>query len=225
MFIDRKKSSHVVFVIVLMVVSPLSLFSQTQRGLGIDAGMLFNSNQAIGFHYSITYNWLIKKYLVLSAGAMFYHTKPDVAGWSTASGASYVLDERIMHLNGIVSMTTMCPVIARSGLFLSGSFFFEPVPVNYISVDKTMVNGNEYHSETIGKFRYSGFSPGVIAEGGIYHDFGRGSRGLKVFLGFGIGWYDAYSAYRHCSLDHQSLSGHVPNERVYYSLSVKLIGL
>lgn len=212
-------------MLVGLIIGSTSLLSaQTKKGLGLDASMYFNSNQEIDFSTSITYNWLLNRHISLSAGAMFFYLKPDLPGWNTESGIGYELNDNVMHFNGVVSATFMQPVITNTGLYVNGSFFFEPIPLNYISIDKNVNSNGQYNSKSIGKFRYSAFSPGVFAETGIYHDLKRGNKILKLFIGFGVGWYDIYSAYRNYTIDNQKLSNYISNEKVYYRLSVRLAG-
>lgn len=223
-FLTPVMKVRIIIITILIATIPFNLFSQPRKGFGLDAGMYFNSDQAIGSHYSITYNWLMREYLSLSAGVMFFHIKPDFIEWNSSQGVSYDLDNRVMHFNGIASITFMYPVVNHTGLYLNGSFFFEPVPLDYVSINKNTVNGNQYNSKSIGKFYYSHFAPGVFAEAGIYHDFIKKEKLLKFFLGIGIGWYDVYSVYRHCTLDNQNLSNHIPDEKKYYRISVRLTG-
>jgi hypothetical protein len=202
-------------IVSILCFYPVNLRSQNKKGLGGDIGMSFNSNQQPLFHYSITYNWLIRKNLIVSTGGMLLYSKLD-ENWG-----SYALKENVIRLNSISSLTYTLPLYKQTGLYENTSFIFEPIPVDYISIDKYSDNGHN----SKGKYIYSGFIPGVFLEAGVYHNFIKNNKMLKLFCGIGYGWYDPFIDYRNTTLDGQNLSTHIPNDKNYYRLSLKIIGL
>jgi hypothetical protein len=203
----------------------LPIFSQTKRGLGVDAAVYSAPKMDVAFHYGLSYNWMLNKRLTLSAGAMLFHTKTDAAGWNDTPYTSYLLDEEtVIHLNAVVSATIVSPTVWNTGLYFNGSAFAQPIPLDYVSITKTETHNNVYKSKDIGKYRYSKFTPGAFAEAGIYHDIKRNDRLLRLFLGFAIGYYDPYSTYRNTVLDGQTLSPYFPENNVYYRLALRIFG-
>lgn len=202
-------------------------FAQKQRGLGGDVGLYFNSDQNIGFHYSISYHWMLNKYIGTSVGAMFFHTKLDSPGWwGENQKVFYSLEnDNVKHFNITSSLFAICPIIKNTGLYNHTSLFFEPIPIENISLNKTIHNTQREEYKTLNKTQYSRFSPGIFTEVGIYHDFKKGENNLKLFCGFGYGWYDVYSAFQLCTIDNQQLSKHIPTDKKYYRISIKIIGL
>jgi hypothetical protein len=200
-------------------------FAQGQRGLGGDIGLYLNSNQNIGFHYAVNYHWMLNKYIGTSVGAMFFHTKLDSPGWYGENQKTfYSLDnDKVKHLNVTSSVFALCPMIKSTGLYSHTSFFFEPVPIDNISLNKTTFSTQGKQYETFDKTQYSRFSPGIFTEIGIYHEFKREGNSLKLFLGFGYGWYDIYSAFNRCTIDKQRLSEHVPTDKNYYKISIRIL--
>ncbi len=205
----------IILTMVLFFFSPMPLKSQVKKGFGGDAGMSFNSNQEILLHCSFTYNWIIHNRLILSTGGMFMHSKLNES-WD-----SYSLTDNMIRLNSVSSVAYTTPTLMQTGLYGKGSFLFSPIPVNYISIDKYSSN----ISTSKGKIIYSGFIPGAFLETGIYHNFIKGNHTMKLFLGIGYGWYDPYADYRSTTIDGQKLSAHIPNDKNYYQLSLKVIGL
>lgn len=202
-------------------------FAQRQRGLGGDVGLYFNSNQNIGFHYSISYHWMLNKYIGTSVGAMFFHTKLDSPGWWVENQKIFYSfnNENIKHFNISSSIFATFPIIKNTGLYNHTSLFFEPIPIDNISLNKTTYNTQREEFEQLNKTQYSKFSPGIFTEVGIYHDLKKGESSLKLFYGVGYGWYDVYSAFQRCTIDNQQLSKHIPTDKNYYRISIKIIGL
>jgi hypothetical protein len=206
---------------------PQYLFAQKQRGLVGDIGLYFNSIQNIGFYYAVSYHWMLNKYIGTSVGAMFFHTELDSPGWWRENQKTFysLENDKVEHLNVMPSVFAICPIIKSTGLYTHTSFFFEPVPIDNISLNKTSFSAQGQQYETLDKTQYSRFSPGIFTEIGIYHDFKKEGNGFKLFLGFGYGWYDVYSAYEHCTIDKQRLSELVPSDKNYYKISIRTIGL
>lgn len=219
--------TYILLLFIFCLTSPQYSFAQKQRGLGGDVSLYFNSDQNIGFHYSISYHWMLNKYIGTSVGAMFFHTKLDVPGWWVKyQKVFYSLEnDNVKHFNIISSFFATCPIIKNTGLYNHTSLFFEPIPVENISLNKTIHNTQREEFETLNKTQYSRFSPGIFTEVGIYHDFKKGENSLKLLCGFGYGWYDVYSAFQHCTIDNQQLSRHIPTDKKYYRISIKIIGL
>lgn len=213
------------FIFSINFFQPLS--AQKQRGMGGDIGLYFNSNQNIGFHYSISYHWMLNKYVGTSVGAMFFHTKLDSPGWWGENQKTFysLENDNVKHFNITSSLFAICPIIKNTGLYNHTSLFFEPVPIDNISLNKTIYNTQREESETLNKTQYSRFSPGIFTEIGIYHDLKKEDNNLKLFCGFGYGWYDVYSAFQRCTIDNQQLSKHIPTDKNYYRISIRIIGL
>jgi hypothetical protein len=200
---------------ILFLLQPSHSIAQVKKGLGIDGGMYFNSNEELLFSTSVTYNWLINKNLILSTGGMLVHSKLDKS-WGV-----YSLDENVLRLNSVSSATYICPIYKQTGIYGSGSFIFEPIPFDYISIDKQ----TESKNVSKGKYIFSRFTPGAFLETGIFHSFNKNNKALKLFCGIGYGWYDPFADYRSCTLDGQNLSSHIPQDKNYYRISVRLLGL
>lgn len=219
--------TYVLLLFIFCVISPQHSFAQKQSGFGGEAGLYFNSGQNIGFHYSIGYHWMFNQFIGASVGAMFFHTKLDSPGWwADNRRVFYSLEnDNVKHFNITSSFFVTCPIIKNMGLYSHTSLFFEPIPIEHISLNKTIRNASREELKTLSKIQYSGFSPGIFTEMGIYRDFKKGEHKLKLFCGFGYGWYDVYSAFQRCVIDKQQLSEHVPTDKRYYRISIKIIGL
>lgn len=219
--------TYILLLFIFCFTSPQYSFAQKQRGLGGDVSLYFNSNQDIGFHYSISYHWMLNKYVGTSVGAMFFHTKLDSPGWWVENQKVFysLENDNVKHFNITSSFFATCPIIKNTGLYNHTSLFFEPIPIENISLNKTIHNTQREEFKTLNKTQYSRFSPGIFTEVGIYHDFQKGENNLKLFCGFGYGWYDVYSAFQHCTIDNQQLSRHIPTDKKYYRISIKIIGL
>lgn len=202
-------------------------FAQKQRGLGGDVSLYFNSDQNLGFHYAINYNWMLNKYIGVSVGGMFFHTKLDSPGWwRNNQKVFYSLNNtNVRHFNISSSLFVVYPIIKRTGLYNHSSLFFEPIPIENISLNKTSNDANEERIKTISSTLFSRFSPGIFTEVGMYYNFEKEGNYLKLFCGFGCGWYDVYSAFRHGIIDNQKLSEHITTDNRYYRISIKIIGL
>jgi hypothetical protein len=207
------------------LVNTVCPLAQNRRTLSIDGGLYANSNNDVAAHVSVSRNWLFSPYFGVSAGAMLLFATLDDAGWSTKEQTvRYSIDEKkVQHLNIVLSAFYMRPLVRNTGIYGNGSILFEPVPFDYISIEKW--TGNDPISENRGKFQYSGFSPGAFAEAGLFHDFKKRNKGFRLFIGFGYGWYDMYAAYRRTTIDGQKLSFHVPSDNYYKRITVKLMGL
>lgn len=219
--------TYILLLFIFCLTSPQYSFAQKQRGLGGDVSLYSNSNQDIGFHYSISYHWMLNKYVGTSVGAMFFHTKLDSPGWWVENQKVFysLENDNVKHFNITSSFFATCPIIKNTGLYNHTSLFFEPIPIENISLNKTIHNTQREEFKTLNKTQYSRFSPGIFTEVGIYHDFKKGENNLKLFCGFGYGWYDVYSAFQHCTIDNQQLSRHIPTDKKYYRISIKIIGL
>lgn len=219
--------TYILLLFIFCFTSSQYSFAQKQSGLGGDVSLYFNSDQNIGFHYSISYHWMLNKYIGTSVGAMFFHTKLDSPGWwAENQKAFYSLEnDNVKHFNITSSFFAICPIIKNTGLYNHTSLFFEPIPIENISLNKTIHNTQRDEFKTLSKTQYSRFSPGIFTEVGIYHDLKKGENSLKLFCGFGYGWYDVYSAFQRCTIDNQQLSKHIPTDKKYYRISIKIIGL
>jgi hypothetical protein len=226
-----KRARYIILIAGCLLANAVCLLAQRQKELAIDGGLYGNSSN-VALHFSVSENWLFNPNFGVSAGAMFLLAPPlDVAEWSDAGQTNRysVDDNNVWHLNIILSAFYMRPLIRNTGIYGNGSFLFEPVPFDYISVEKRA--GNDWYQvpEERGKLQYSGFSPGAFAEAGLFHDFKarEGKKGLRVFVGFGYGWYDMYAAFRRATIDGQKLSTQIrtPLDNYYKRITIKLMGI
>ncbi|NDW12162.1 hypothetical protein D0T50_04560 [Bacteroides sp. 214] len=188
---------------------------------------MYGNKDEVGFHYAVNYNWMLNKYIGTSVGAMIYHYKVDGIGWQASNQNIYYSldDENYKHINITSSLFFLLPLSKTIGLYNHNSFFFEPVPLESVSLDKTTYGAEGEQTKTVSKLQYSRFSPGVFSEIGLYCNLNKKENRLKLFLGFGCGWYDVYSAFRHCTIDKQRLEEYVTRNKAYYRISLKLIDL
>lgn len=84
---------------------------------------------------------------------------------------------------------------------------------------------NDAVSENIGKYQFNGFSPGTFLEMGLVQYLSSDKNGLRLFIGFGYGWYDMYAGYNRAVIDGQKISSHIPDKNLYQRISIRLIGL
>ena len=218
--------TYILLLFIFCFTSSQYSFAQKQRGWGGDVSLYFNSNQNIGFHYAVSYHWMLNKYVGTSVGAMFFHTKLDSPGWwGENQKVFYSLEnENVKHFNVTSSFFVTYPIFKNTGLYNHTSLFFEPIPIEYISLNKTIHNSQRKESKEVNRVQYSRFSPGAFTEVGVYHDFKKRENGLKLFCGLGYGWYNVYSAFQNCTIDNQQLSRHIPTDKKYYRVSIKVIG-
>lgn len=117
----------------------------------------------------------------------------------------------------------MRPLIGNTGIYGNGSFLFEPIPFDYISIEKRTGNDLNRQPEIIEKFQFTKFSPGVFAEAGLFHHFKRGDKGFRLFIGLGYGWYDMYTVYRRVTFDGQTLSKFLPQDNNYSRITIRIM--
>lgn len=222
-----KHSGYMALIVGYLLLSPVYSLAQNLKNLSMDAGLYFNSNNDIAFHYSVNYNRLFNPSFGVSAGAMFLSAPIDAAGWSSEGQTiHYYLDEKtVRHFNIVLSAFYIRTLIRNTGIYGNCSFLFEPVPYQHISIEKRTGNDWNQVPENYGKFQYSGFSPGTFADAGLFHDFKKGDKGFRLFLGFGYGWYDMYSAYRRTIIDGQKLSSRIPQDNYYKRITIRILGI
>ena len=221
-----KHSWYIILTAGCLLVNTVCALAQNLKDLSMDAGLYFNSNNDVAFHYSINYNRLFNPYFGVSAGAMLLLAPLDAAGWSNEETIHYSLDEKnVSHLNIVLSVFYMRPLISNTGIYGNGSFLFEPIPYQYVSIEKRTGSDLNQIPENLGKFQYSGFSPGTFAEAGLFQNFKNGGKGFRLFVGFGYGWYDMYAAYRRTTIDGQKLFTHIPQNNYYKRITIRLMGI
>lgn len=211
-------------VLVMFFLNSVYLNAQIQKTLGMDGGFYFNSSN-IAYHFSLTYSLQFNQYFGISAGTMFLSVPLDIAGWSDSSrNSSYYFDEdNIKRFNLFFSTFYSRPLFQSTGVYTNWSVSFEPIPYEYISLEKRM--NNDILSENVGKYQFTGFSPGTFLEMGLVQYLNRDNNGLRLSLGFGYGWYDMYTGYNRAIIDGQRISTYIPNNNLYKRISLKLIGL
>lgn len=222
-----KHSWYITLIAGGLLVNTVYSPAQNLKDFSMDAGLYFNSNNDVAFHYSVSYNRLFNPYSGVSAGAMLLLAPLDAAGWSNGGQTNYYsLDgKNVPHLNFVLSVFYMRPLITNTGIYGNASFLFEPIPYQYVSIEKRTSSDWNQIPENHGKFQYSGFSPGTFAEAGLFHDFKKGDKGVRLFVGFGYGWYDMYAAYRRTTIDGQRLSLHIPGDNYYKRITIRLMGI
>jgi hypothetical protein len=222
-----KHSGYIALIAGYLLLIPVYSLAQNLKDLSMDAGLYFNSDNDAAFHFSVNYNRLFNQYFGVSAGAMFLSAPLDAAGWSNEEQTiHYYLDEKnVRHINIVLSVFYMRPFIRNTGMYGKGSVLFEPIPYQYLSIEKRTGNDWNLVPENHGKFQYSGFSPGTFAEAGLFYDFKKGDRGFRLFIGFGYGWYDIYAAFRRTTIDGQKLSMHIPRDNYYKRITIRLMGI
>jgi hypothetical protein len=221
-----KHSGYIALIAGYLLLIPVYSLAQNLKDLSMDAGLYFNSDN-VAYHFSVSQNCLFNPYFGVSAGAMFLAAPLDVAEWTNAEQtSSYYLDyNSVEHLNIVLSAFYIRPLMYSMGIYGNGSVLFEPIPYQYISIEKQRVNDLNPVPENLGKFQYTGFSPGAFAEAGLFYDFKKGDRGFRLFIGFGYGWYDIYAAFRRTTIDGQKLSMHIPRDNYYKRITIRLMGI
>lgn len=216
----------IALISVCFLLDPADSVAQIRKALSID-GSLFANSENIAYQFSVNYNRLLTPWLGVSAGFMYVESPLDVPGWSNAEETSYyyLSDENVNHLNMVLATSFMCPLVHNVGIYVNGSFLFEPIPFDYISVEKEIISDQYQESETLGKFQSTRFSPGVFTEAGLFYDFNRAGPGFRLFVGFGYGWYDMHVAYRKTVIDGQRLSRFMPENNNYNRITIRLMGL
>lgn len=214
--------SRKVTIILLLALSIFTIpaFSQPKNGLGLDVA-LYNYYET-GLHYSINYNWNIKRHLILSAGVSIFDHKLS-AGWNTDSKTFYSIDDKNIRVNGILSPTFLLPVFKNIGIQASGTLMFEILPVNYIAIDKNNYN-NDATTKPKGKYVFTQFNPGVFADAGLYYDLNKNDFKLRIMCSMGYGVYDPIRDYRRTTIDGQKLSNFVSEKKKTNRLNIKIIG-
>jgi len=209
----------------LLIVNPFFSLAQ-KKTLDIDGGLYFSSSN-IACHFSVNYNRLFNPNFGASAGAMFLSAPLNVAAWSNVEKTScYYLDNNnVQHVNVVLSAFYIRPLMYNMGIYGNYSILFEPIPYEYISIDKRTNNDLNQVPEHIGGFQYSGFSPGTFADAGFFRNFVKDDKGFRLFIGFGYGWYDMYAAYRRATINGQSLSTRIPGDNYYKRITIKLMGI
>lgn len=215
---------HIAFIVGCFLLNPVFTYSQKQTLLSIDGALYANSDN-IAAHFSVNRNWLFNPSFGISAGVMFAAAPLDIPRWSNAEQTiSYTLDNKsVKHLNIALSTFYIRPLIGNTGIYGNVSFLFEPIPFDYISIEKRAENDFKQQAETIGKLQFSKFSPGIFAEAGLFHHFKRGDKGVRLFIGIGYGWYDMYTACRIVTLDGQSLSKFLPQNNNYSRFTIRVM--
>ncbi len=116
----------------------------------------------------------------------------------------------------------MLPIFRKAGIYANAAFFFEPVPLSYVTLDKA--TRTDPIIESVGKYCFTKFTPGAFADVGIYYDIVRDKNMLKLFLGFGYEWCDPLLGYRNCRIDGQELSKRIPNKNNLFRITFRVVG-
>jgi len=202
---------------------PLLLSSQVKRGFGGEVGLYNSDYGSFMAHTAITYNWMISKSFSASLGAMVIYNKiDDLSGWETNDASYYFDDEKILNFNVLSTATYTVPILKNTGIYVSVSAFFQPVPLNYISLDKATKTDPVIVSK--GKYAFTRFGPGVFGDLGFYHAIVRDEHVLQLFLGIGYGWYDPLPDYRNNTIDGQNLSSRIPKQKDFFRITFKIMG-
>lgn len=112
----------------------------------------------------MSYNLSFSQHFGISAGAMILYAPFDFAGWSDSSRNSsyYIDDDNTKRFNLFLSTFYSQPLFRSTGVYANWSVSFEPIPYEYISLERRM--NNDAVSENIGKYQFNGFSPGKYIE-------------------------------------------------------------
>lgn len=211
------------YLLILFLCSSMMISSQTKKGIGGEIGLYESEYGSFMGETTLTYNWLTGRNFSFSLGGMLIYTKTDdIPGWET-DNAFYSFDEdKRLSFNIVTSATYMLPVFGHIGIFGTASAYFQPVPLSYISLDKATKTDPIVESK--GKYAFNGFAPGAFGDLGFYYDIIRNDHILKLFLGFGYGWYDPLSDYRNNKIDGQELSTRIPDKKNHYRITFKFTG-
>lgn len=197
--------------------------AQVKQAWGADAGIYNTSYGSFMGHVSFSRYWMpVKNFSVSLGGMMLYSSIDDVGSWQSGETFYSVDDDKIVRVNAVISATYTLPVFKQTGIYGSASAFFEPIPLNYISLDKW--TATDPITQSKGKFVFTRFTPGVFADVGLYYNFVKGNESMKLFLGVGYGWYDPMIDYRNVTIDGQSLRSRISDKKDFYRFTIKLVG-
>lgn len=215
---------HIILMVGCFLLKSNFSLAQEQASLSLDGGLYANSEN-VAAHFSVNRNWLFNPGFGVSGGVMFAAASLDIPQWSNVEQTSsyYLHSKSAKHLNIVLSTFYMRSLIGNIGIYGNGSFLFEPIPFDYISIEKRTGSDLNRQPEIIGKFQFSKFSPGVFVEAGLFHHFKRGDKGFRLFIGLGYGWYDMYTAHRSVILDGQSLSKFLSQNNNYGRITIRIM--
>ncbi|NDV57710.1 hypothetical protein [Bacteroides sp. 519] len=210
------------FLLIIFICNPILLFSQIRAGWGGDAAMYTNYDYGTFMgHYSIARSWLMNRNFSVSLGAMFSYARLDLPGLQTADAHYYFDDEYVGRLNVLTSATYTLPIFKIAGIYASASAFAEPIPFNYIGIEKHTATSID---KSKGKFVFTRFTPGAFIDVGIYTDCKKNDGIFKIFVGVGYGWHDPVPDYRNARFDGQKLSAGFSDKKNMYRITIKIMG-
>lgn len=213
--------------IILLLISflcyPLKLSSQIKTGFGGEVGLYNSDYGSFMNHTSLTYNWLISKSFSASLGVLMLYCKTDeLSSWETQEVIYSFDDENIVRFNVLSSVTYTLPILKKTGVYGSASIFFQPVPLGWVNLEKS--TRTDPISVSKGKYAFTRFGPGIFTDFGFYHDIVKNDHVLKLFLGFGYGWYDPLPDYRNSKIDGQDLSTRIPDTKFLFRITFRIMG-
>ncbi|MBQ8656399.1 MAG: outer membrane beta-barrel protein [Prevotella sp.] len=214
---------RILFLALALVALTASAQTTRSNGLGLNGTMLFhNENDVFSVGVGADYNWFFGEHVMLSAGGgVLYNMMLDENEViDSQSNVNYKSEKGTLHLTGALGITLSQRVWRSNGVYVRGDFVFDLLPFESIGYKKRDFNGNGEETNP-SKLVFTGFSPGVFGEAGVYHDFKK----CRMFVGFGYGAYDLFHSYRHHSVHDLPMSYFAPDGDRYYRLTLRLAGL
>lgn len=208
----------------LLAVASVASSAQTKGSIEMSGGLYFNDIDVFSAGFDLGYSWRFGEHLMLSAsGGVLYSMLFEAGDTYIDCGETlhYGGEDSMTKLVGNVGVTLTQPVVWKSGLYVRGTFQFDLLPFESIGLERTVYEPDGRYEDNPSKLVFTGFSPGVFGEVGVYHDFSE----HRLFVGFGYGVYDLFHSYRHHSVDGIPMRSFAPQDDTYYRFTVRLIGL
>lgn len=197
----------------LCCVCPTLVFSQKVQEIEM-GGVMMSSNldTGISLGLSMNYNYWVNPHVGFTIGGIMSHAKMDM-GFDSPNDdkVSYYADTQIMNLNGVLGVKFSSPVFKRVGVMADLKFMFEPIPFNYIDIDKKTVDPTyEYPKEkSKNGFAFTHFNPSYAAELSLFHESKSMKRRGRISLGGGITNHNPYNTYYRSKVDGIHLKDHL----------------
>ncbi len=187
----------------------------------MEAGITVSDNYEKAFcYYSADYFWQINRYLKFSTGGMLGMGELNTS-WR-ADNKDYSIDEpKYYKLLSVSGVNLAIPLLYNLGISTDLKFLFEPVPLDYISLNTWINETNDFH----GTYKLYWFNPGYRADAAIFRDFKKDNNGFRLSLGVGYGYYDLYRSFRNVTIDNQQLGPHIPANKPIFSIFIRVSGL
>jgi hypothetical protein len=191
--------------VIILTFSTLVVYSQKIKEIEME-GYLLNSDldKGISVGLGMKYNYWFSSYIGYTLGGKIDYTSIDLNFASPADEkTTYNLDSQVFNLNAIAGIKIASPTFKNIGIMADLNFMFEPIPYNYVGIDKQIFDSqNNYPTEkSKSKVVYSKFNPSYSFEVSLFYQRNYKKMRGRIALGVGTTNFNPYNTYYQAKID------------------------